>query len=94
VALQMFMRIIYFHSNVVVHFWINGKGAAHDADIIMNPPIQMPFAYPTQLLFECKAYGTSANLPIVRNALGLRNDLNDFEIVTRDTLYAYRQLCQ
>lgn len=67
-------------------FFINGKGAAHDADIIMNPPIQMPFAYPTQLLFECKAYGTSANLPIVRNALGLRNDLNDFEIVTRDTL--------
>jgi hypothetical protein len=67
-------------------FFINGKGAAHDADIIMNPPIQMPFAYPTQLLFECKAYGISANLPIVRNALGLRNDLNEFEIVTRDSL--------
>jgi len=67
-------------------FWINGRGAAHDADIIMNPPIQMPFTYPTQLLFECKAYGTSAGLPIVRNALGLRHDLNEFEIVTRDTL--------
>jgi len=67
-------------------FFINGRGAAHDADIIMNPPIQMPFAYPTQLLFECKAYGANANLPIVRNALGLRNDLNEFEIVTRDTL--------
>lgn len=67
-------------------FFINGKGAAHDADILMNPPIQMPFAYPTQLLFECKAYGTSANLPIVRNALGLRDDLNEFEIVTRDSL--------
>lgn len=67
-------------------FFINGKGAAHDADIIMNPPIQMPFAYPTQLIFECKAYGGSANLPIVRNALGLRNDLNEFEIVTKDSL--------
>lgn len=67
-------------------FFINGKGAAHDADIIMNPPIQMPFAYPTQLLFECKAYGSIANLPFVRNALGLRNDLNDFEIVTRDSI--------
>lgn len=67
-------------------FFINGRGAAHDADIIMNPPIQMPFAYPTQLLFECKAYGTVANLPFVRNALGLRNDLNEFEIVTRDSL--------
>lgn len=67
-------------------FFINGKGAAHDVDIIMNPPIQMPFAYPTQLLFECKAYGSIANLPFVRNSLGLRNDLNDFEIVTRDSL--------
>lgn len=67
-------------------FYINGKGAAHDADIIMNPPIQMPFAYPTQLLFECKAYGSTASLPIVRNALGLRDDLNEFEIVTRDSL--------
>lgn len=42
--------------------FINGRGAAHDADIIMNPPIQMPFAYPTQLLFECKAYGGVASL--------------------------------
>jgi len=67
-------------------FFINGRGAAHDADIIMNPPIQMPFAYPSQLLFECKAYGTVTSLPIVRNALGLRNDINEFEIVTRDSL--------
>jgi len=40
-------------------FFVNGKGAAHDADVIMNPPIQMPFTYPTQLIFECKAYGES-----------------------------------
>lgn len=67
-------------------FFVNGKGAAHDADIIMNPPIQMPFTYPTQLIFECKAYGKSTSLPIVRNALGLRNDLNDFEIVTKKSI--------
>jgi len=67
-------------------FYINGKGAAHDADIIMNPPIQMPFMYPTQLLFECKAYEANVGLPEVRNALGLRDDLNEFEIVTPDTL--------
>ncbi len=67
-------------------FFVNGRGAAHDADIIMNPPIQMPFAYPTQLLFECKAFGVTGSLPLVRNALGLRNDLNEFEIVTRASL--------
>lgn len=67
-------------------YFLNGKGAAHDADVIMNPPIQIPFGYPTQLIFECKAYSRSLSLPIVRNALGLRNDLNDFEIVTLDSI--------
>lgn len=63
-------------------FYINGKGAAHDADVLMNPPIQIPFGYPSQLIFECKAYGNTTNLSIVRSALGLKNDINDFEIVT------------
>lgn len=67
-------------------FFVNGKGAAHDADVIMNPPIQMPFAYPSQLIFECKAYRGPADLSIVRNALGMRNDLNDFEIVTKHSI--------
>lgn len=69
-------------------FFINGRGASHDADIFMNPPIQMPFAYPTQLIFECKSYGKSnkVGLPIIRNAVGFRNDINEFEIVTRDSL--------
>ena len=47
-------------------FFSNGRDAAHDADINMNPPIQMPFIYPSQLLFECKAYGTAVSLSIVR----------------------------
>ena len=67
-------------------FYVNGKGAAHDADVIMNPPVQMPFNYPTQLIFECKAYEKDISLAIVRNAAGLRNDLNEFEIVTKDSI--------
>lgn len=62
---------------------INGKGAAHDADVLMNPPIQMPFSYPYRLNFECKAYNKKIGLTIIRNALGLRYDINEFEIVTR-----------
>jgi hypothetical protein len=69
-------------------FFINGKGAAHDADVIMNPPVQMPFGYPSQLIFECKAYDKNISLAIVRNAAGLRYDLNEFEIVTKDSLKA------
>jgi hypothetical protein len=67
-------------------FYINGKGAAHDADVLMEPPIQMPFSYPSRLLFECKAYETKVGLTVIRNALGLRYDINEFEIVTDETI--------
>jgi hypothetical protein len=67
-------------------FFINGKGAAHDADTLMDPPIQMPFSYPSRLLFECKSYQISIGLNVIRNALGLRYDINEFEIVTDETI--------
>lgn len=59
------------------------KVRQHDADVLMNPPIQMPFSYPYRINFECKAYNKKAGLTIIRNALGLRYDINEFEIVTR-----------
>jgi len=65
---------------------INGKGAAHDADVLLNPPIQMPFSYPFRLNFECKAYKKRTGLAIIRNALGLRYDINEFEVITRHHL--------
>lgn len=67
-------------------FFINGKGAAHDADVLMNPPVQMPFFYPSQILFECKAYKRGAGIGTMRNALGLRYDINEFEIITDQTI--------
>jgi len=65
---------------------INGKGAAHDADVLVTPPIQMPFSYPYRLNFECKAYNKKTDLSVIRNALGLRYDINEFEVVTRRQL--------
>ncbi|MBF4482101.1 hypothetical protein [Dehalococcoides mccartyi] len=52
----------------------------------MEPPLQMPFGYPTRVLYECKAYEGLTSLSIVRNALGLRLDINEFEIVTKSSL--------
>lgn len=60
---------------------INGKGAAHDADVLMDPPIQMPFMNPYRVNFECKSYSKKIGLDIIRGALGLRYDINDFEII-------------
>ncbi|MCW5518498.1 hypothetical protein J1N09_01515 [Aureitalea sp. L0-47] len=66
--------------------FINGKGAAHDADVLVSPPIQMPFSYPYRLNFECKAFNKRTGLTIIRNALGLRYDINEFEIVTKKAI--------
>lgn len=67
-------------------FYVNGKGAAHDADVLMNPPIQLPFSFPTRVLFECKAYKSTIGLNIIRGAIGLRYDINEFEIVTEQSI--------
>jgi len=66
--------------------FVNGKGAAHDADVLVEPPIQIPFIYPYRIIFECKAYTGKIRLPVVRNIHGLRDDLNEFEIVTKQHL--------
>ena len=66
--------------------FIHGKGAAHDADVLMNPPIQIPFSYPYRINFECKANSQKTGLSILRNALGLRYDINEFEILTEEQL--------
>ncbi len=65
---------------------VQGLGQPHNADVLLYPPYQTPFYYPTRLLVECKCYRDSIGLPIVRNALGLREDLNHFEIVTEEML--------
>jgi len=76
---------LFIFSNRGLNF-INGKGAAHDADVLMNPPLQMPFSYPYRINFECKAYNSKTGLTIIRNALGLRYDINEFEILTRNQI--------
>lgn len=65
---------------------VQGCGQPHNADVLLSPPIQTPFYYPTRLVVECKCYSHPIGLPQVRNALGLRDDINNFEIVTEDIL--------
>ena len=82
---------IYVHRNGDGLRYVNGKGSNHDADVLMVPPYQIPFAYPVRLLVECKAYNSNKiGLAIVRSALGLQYDLNDFEIVTKEYLQQRR----
>ena len=65
---------------------IQGLGQAHNADVLMDPPIQIPFYFPSRLLVECKCYTNTLGLPFVRNILGLREDINGFDVVDKDIL--------
>lgn len=65
---------------------VQGMGQPHNTDVLLSPPIQTPFYYPTRLIVECKCYNESIGLPQIRNALGLREDINNFEIITEDIL--------
>ena len=70
---------------------IQGLGESHNADVLLEPPVQTPFYSKTRLLIECKDYRTKINLNIVRSALGLREDVNNFNIVDIEELESRRQ---
>ncbi len=35
-------------------FYVNGRGAAHDADVLMEPTVQMPFSYPSSFCLNVR----------------------------------------
>ena len=65
---------------------IHGLGQPHNADVLVSPPIQIPFYFPTRLLVECKCYSAPLGIAFARNVLGLREDINGFDIVTPQIL--------
>lgn len=70
---------------------IQGLGEAHNADVLLEPPVQTPFYSKTRLLIECKDYRKKIGLNVVRSALGLREDINNFNIVDINELVSRRQ---
>ena len=69
---------------------IQGLGEAHNADVLLEPPVQTPFYASTRILIECKDYTRRVGLNTVRSALGLREDINNFDIVDKRELEARR----
>ena len=69
---------------------IQGLGEAHNADVLLDPPVQTPFYSKTRLLIECKNYSRKVGLNTVRSVLGLREDINHFDMVDMHELAARR----
>lgn len=76
-------KIIYKCSSGLM---LHGLGQPHNTDVLVNPPFQIPFFFPSRLIVECKCYDEPVGLPVIREALGLREDVNSFDIVTEDIL--------
>ena len=70
---------------------IQGLGAVHNADVLLEPPVQTPFYSQTRLLIECKDYSRRVGLNTVRSVIGLREDINHFDLVDIDELTARRR---
>lgn len=60
---------------------IQGLGDAHNADVLLEPIVQTPFYAPSRLLIECKDQKEPVGLGVLRGVLGLREDINNFDIV-------------
>ena len=65
---------------------IQGLGEAHNADVLLEPPVQIPFYTMSRILVECKDYTKKVGLDEIRSALGLRTDINNFDIIDYDEL--------
>ena len=65
---------------------INGLGEAHNADVLLEPPVQTPFYMPTRLLIECKSYTGKVGIDVIRGVLGLRDDINVFNYLDDEEL--------
>jgi len=76
-------QIIYQASSGLM---LHGLAQPHNTDVLVNPPFQIPFFFPSRLIVECKCYKTAVDLQAIRGALGLREDVNSFDIVTQEIL--------
>jgi hypothetical protein len=57
---------------------VRGRGADHQADVLGELTIPIPFSYPIRLFVEAKFWGDKVGLLEARNALGVVNDVNEF----------------
>lgn len=81
---------MYIFDDPSVGLMIQGLAEAHNADVLLEPPVQTPFYSRTRLLVECKDYTRRVGLNTLRSALGLREDVNHFNIVDSKELAGRR----
>ena len=67
---------------------VRGRGADHQADVLGDLNIDIPFSFPMRLFVEAKFKSTRIGLADVRNAVGVLNDVNEHYSADRARLAA------
>ena len=57
---------------------VKGRGSKHQIDAVADYLIPQPFTHPQRLLVEAKHYSTDIGLNVIRNAVGVLKDVNEF----------------
>ncbi|MGG4546410.1 hypothetical protein ABER02_01330 [Rossellomorea marisflavi] len=55
---------------------IKGRGGTHQADVLGQFPISIPFNYPVRLFVEAKFRRNKTGIDVVRSGIGILTDLN------------------
>ncbi|ANN33062.1 restriction endonuclease [Bacillus cereus] len=55
---------------------IKGRGGTHQADVLGQFPIAVPFNYPIRLFLEAKFRNSRTGIDVVRSGVGILTDLN------------------
>mgnify|MGYP003368127576 CR=1 FL=1 len=55
---------------------IKGRGGTHQADVLGQFPISIPFNYPVRLFVEAKFRHKKTGIDVVRSGIGILTDLN------------------
>ncbi|MFT4407463.1 hypothetical protein ACMXY3_25620 [Bacillus cereus] len=55
---------------------IKGRGGTHQADVLGQFPISIPFNYPVRLFLEAKFKNKKVGIDVVRSGIGILTDLN------------------
>ncbi|MEB2268106.1 restriction endonuclease [Priestia megaterium] len=64
---------------------IKGRGGTHQADVLGQFPIAIPFNYPVRLFLEAKFRNKKSGIDVVRSGIGILTDLNaNYQTISLD----------
>ena len=69
---------------------VKGRGGVHQVDVLGEFTFAPAFSQPLRLFVEAKARGRTTGLPVIRNALGTINDVNEAWMIDYSTNRARR----